>query len=224
MITLNLLPDIKKEYLRAKKIKGLFITGAFFVSVISIAIVALVAIYVQGYQRSQINSSQTSINTSINTLNATEDLDKIVTLQKQLLALPALNDDTTAVNRLFNFLSILTPNDVSITSLDINFTDGKIEVRGNGIDPKAVNTFIDTLKNASFIYTENPEPQVAFSSVVLSAINTDGGSIYETRFNFDVRIFDPTIEGLKLSVPNITSTRSYTEKPKSLFEQKEEEL
>lgn len=225
MITLNLLPDIKKEYIKSRRTTRLFVTGAFFISAGAIAVVVLMSMYVFGVQTIQIASSQGSIDDSIETLVGTEDLDKIVTVQNQLNALPSLHQGTVAASRLFDDLKVLVPNDVSINAITIDYANSTIEIKGQGKDFKSVNTFVDTLKNASYVYSENNETTLAFSSVVLGSIGkTEDSASYKITLVYDPIIFDTNIEGLKLTVPNITSTRSQTEKPKSLFDAEEEEV
>ena len=140
MITLNLLPDIKKEYLKANRTKSTILTIAFFVSLGVVFAVVLMSLYVLGVQRLQISNSQDSIDKSIITLQTTEDLDKTITIQNQLNALPALEESTIAANRLFDYLTIVTPNDVSLNTVIIDYQSYTVEVRGTGKDFKAVNT------------------------------------------------------------------------------------
>lgn len=223
MITLNLLPDIKKEYLKAKRTKQFITMIAFGVGAAAVAATALMAIYVLGVQRLQINSSQGSIDESVRVLNESEDLAKIVTIQNQLTALPAIEDTTVAASRLFGYVSTITPNEITLTQLRIDFENSGVELRGNGESFKAVNTFVDTLKNATFTYADATGSSLAFSSVVLDTITADDEAGFEIIFLYNPQIFDPNIEGVKLSVPNITSTRSQTEKPKSLFDTQETE-
>ncbi len=223
MITLNLLPDIKKDYLKANRTKSIFVMVAFFVSAGAIAVVILVALYVLGVQKLQISNSQGSIDQSIKTLTETEDLDKVVTIQNQLEALPSLHEGTTAASRLFNYLKVITPNEVSLNSVQIDYVEYSVEIKGTGEDFRAVNTFVDILKNAGFTYKDSNGSTLAFSSVVLGAINADDTASFRVELNYTPEIFDPNIEGMKLSVPKITSTRSQTEKPKSLFDAEEEQ-
>lgn len=222
MITLNLLPDVKKEYINSKRTKQLITLSAFGVAAVAIATTVLMAVYVSGVQRLQINNSQNSIDESIKILTEAEDLAKIVTVQNQLGALPQIEDETIAVNRLFNYLSIITPNDISLTQINIDYEDNAVEIRGSGTDFKAVNTYVDTIKNASYTYSGGETSVLAFSSVVLDSINNDDVAGFRVLFVFDPLIFDSNTEGVKLAVPSITSTRSQTEKPKSLFDSQEE--
>lgn len=223
MITLNLLPDIKKEYIKANRTKKMILMIAFIVSVSAIAVVTLAAMYVLGVQKLQISNSQNSIDHSVQTLNDTEDLDKIITIQNQLIALPDLQDTTVATSRLFDYLAIVTPNEVSLSTVSVDFLTTTINIKGTGTDFKSINTFVDTLKNAAYTYTDHDGSTLAFSSVVLGSIDASDEAGFKVAFVFDPFIFDPNVDGLKMTVPAITSTRSQTEKPKSLFDSEEEQ-
>jgi len=201
MITLNLLPDIKKEYLKSRRTKSLFVVGAFFVSAGAVTLVALMASYVLGVQTLQISSSQNSIDESTIILTETEDLAKVITIQKQLQALPSLHESTTKVSRLFNYLKVITPDEVNLSSVDIDFEDQTVEIKGSASDFKSINTFIDSLKNATYTYKGNTEENLAFSSVVLGSIATDDDeSSFKITFEYESDIFDPTKEKLVLTV------------------------
>jgi len=224
MITLNLLPDIKKEYLKSRRTKSLFVVGAFFISAGAVTLVVLIASYVLGVQTLQITSSQNSIDESKEILTETEDLAKVVTIQKQLQALPSLHEATTKVSRLFNYLKVIIPDGVSLSSVEIDFDDQTAEIKGTASDFKSINTFIDSLKNATYEYKGNTEESLAFSSVVLGSIaNNDDESSFKITFEYESDIFDPNKEKLVLTVPSITSTQSQTGRPKSLFNEKEEQ-
>jgi len=223
MISLNLLPDIKKEYLKAEHTKNMFIMGAILVSAFAVTAVILVSLYVFGVQKIRISGAQGSIDKSIHTLKSEPDLDKLVTIQNQLKALPALHEGTTKPSRIFEYLKILTPNDVGLSTLSLDLENKTMELRGSGKDFKAVNTFVDTLKNATYSKGGDTTLRPAFSDVVLEAIGKDKqNSSVKITLSFDFTIFDPNVTDVKMTVPSITSTRSQTESPNALFNQKEQ--
>lgn len=224
MISLNLLPDIKKEYLKTQRLKRLFVMGSFIISAGFVALAILLAIFVFGVQRLQLSTVQSDIDSSLDQLQSVEDLDKIVTIQKQLGSLPELHEEKPSVDRLFNYLSMLVPNDVRLTEIELIFDD---ELRGelNGIaaTPKAVNVFVDTIKNAELTYEGAESPIKPFTSVVLEDSIVDDGEVsYQINIRFDETLFDNTLTDVELSVPNITTTSSVTERP-ALFDGENEE-
>jgi len=233
MIALNLLPDVKKEYLRSQRLKRLFVTLALLISGASILVVLIFGSVLIG-QNKHISDIDDDIAKYSDTLKAEEDLGKILTVQNQLNQLPQLHEGKPAVNRLFGYLKLLVPDDVRLTSTDFDFSgDYTAEVKGFGEDFPAVNKFADTLKNAEFRYSrpasENEEIQIQslkpFSAVTLSSISPDEDQGAENKANFkielifDQTIFDNTLVSYSLKVPNIVSSPSTTERPAPLFDQ-----
>ena len=220
MITLNLLPDIKKEYLNTQRFKRLFIVGSIVISSVFIAGAVLLALFVFGVQRLQLSNTQSEIDSSLSQLQSVQDLDKIVTIQKQLEVLPGLHNDKPAANRLFGYLSTLVPSSVNLSKVEIMFDADTLggELSGSAPSPKDVNIFVDTLKNAEFTYTGADAPIKPFYSVVLADPIVEADEVtYKISIKFDALLFDNTLQGAKLSVPNITTSNSVTERP-SLFE------
>lgn len=178
------------------------------------------SLYVFGVQKLQIANSQRNIDASIKTLAETKDLDKIVTVNNQLEALPDLHEAKNVVSRLFGFIKVLTPDTINLNEVTVDFDNNSFEILGSGEDFKAINTYVDSLKNASFIYADNKNATLAFSSVVLDTIvKDDVESRFKVKFVYEPTIFDNHTEGLKLTVPKITSTQSSTERPKSIFQE-----
>ena len=197
----------------------MFIVGSFLVSASFVALVIIMVLYVYGVQKLRINNTQGKIDDAISQLTNSPDFDKVVTIQNQLKVLPDLHNQKPAVNRMFGWLKTLVPDDVSLNSLKLDFSNNTVEVKGAGKDLKAINVFIDTLKNAQYKYTGLDQLAPAFNAVVLGGTGTDDTqTTYKITFNFNAPVFDSTVEGFILSVPNITSSRSETERPKALYE------
>ena len=244
MIQLNLLPDIKKEYIKAQRTKRTIITIAFIASGISVAIVFLLFTAVYVVQNQALANINKEVEENIAKLQGIEELDKILTIQNQLSALPQLHEEKPQSERLFEYLSIATPNTVELTEstlsytgegieADVDFEDegdgeggsGSIEVTGVANDFKSLNTFVDSLKFATYkAYEkdndEEPTKNNAFGAVVISssdksnAEGEDGGKIdFTVVFTFSSDIFDNKYEKVELTVPNITSSVSSQERP-----------
>lgn len=230
MIALNLLPDVKKEYLRSQRLKRLFVTLALLISGASVLMVLIFGSVLLG-QNKHMSDIDKDIAKYNDTLKAEEDLGKILTVQNQLNQLSQLHDAKPAVNRLFGYLKLLVPDDVSLTSIDLDLSDNyTVELKGFGDDFPAVNKFADTLKNAEFTYNKSeneaaPQSLKPFSAVTLSSISPDEDRGAQNKANFkielifDQTIFDNTLVGYSLEVPNIVSSPSTTERPAPLFDQ-----
>jgi len=216
MITLNLLPDIKKEYLKTERFKRMFMVGSLLVSLLFVTLTVLLAIFVYGVQRLQLSDVQSDIDNSLVQLQSIQDLGKIVTIQKQLEALPGLHETKPAVDRLFTYLGDMVPPDVSLTKIEFFLSDDQLsaELSGTAPDPKAVNVFVDTIKNVQFAYEGAEAPIRPFTSVVLAdPVVEDDIVNYTVAVKFDSLLFDNRLNNARLTVPKITTSSSVTQRP-----------
>jgi Tfp pilus assembly protein PilN len=224
MIQFNLLPDVKLEYIKARKLKRMVVIVSSIVAGSALTLMILLFLGVAVFQKSHLNNLSKDINSKKGELTKTQDLDKILTIQQQLNSLPKLHDGKPVVSRLFPYIQQVTPKSVSIDSLDVDFASKTMKVSGAADSISTINTFVDTLKFTNFKTSEDKDSQAsesknAFSSVVLVSFGKDDkGSSYQISLNFDPSIFDGTLD-VALSVPpGKITTRSETEKPAPLFE------
>lgn len=218
MIQFNLLPDVKLEYIKARRQKRMVIMLSTIVAGSSLFIMVLLYIGVAVIQKNSLTNLSEDIQKTSKQLSATPDLDKILTVQNQLTSLPGLNDQKPVVTRLFPYIQQFTPRDVTISNLEVDFDAMTIKVEGGASALVAVNKFADTLKFTDFQATQDKQikhDKRAFSGVVLSSFSQDEkGTRYEITLSFDPVIFDSTFD-VKLDVPvNQVTTRSATERPK----------
>lgn len=216
MIQFNLLPDVKLNYIKAKKTKRMAILISVGCGGTALAIVLLLFLAVNVFQKQHLRDLNSDIAKYSQQLRGTKDLDKILTIQNQLKSLPALHDGKVVSSRLFVFLSQLTPSKATISKSNIDFTTNKLTINGSADDISTINKFADTLKFTT--YTAGDKKGNAFSNVVLTNFNRDNnGTSYQLDMSFDPAIFD-NAQDAKLTVPSIISTRSETEKPTDLFQ------
>jgi hypothetical protein len=226
MIQINLLPDVKKEHLKAVRQKRTIISAAFIISGVFLGIVVLLAVAVFGIQKQTIASLSGDIDQDVATLKSTPDLDKILTIQNQLTALPGLHDSRPAATNLFDYLSIITPQEVKLASTKVSFVSGEtanMEISGSTDTFKDANRFVDIIKNATYEYqdpaTGEKKTGPAFSNVVLKTIsksdsqNSASQTSFTVVFAYDPEIFNIKNQDIKLTVPSITSSVSSTERP-----------
>lgn len=219
MIQLNLLPDVKLEYMKVNRTKRLIMTVSFLASLVAVALFVGLFVVVNVLQKQHIGNLDTDIQNYHSQLLEVEDLAKVITVQNQLINLPALHEQKPAANRTLDFLIQLAPANASVADLNIDFASGIITASGSADSLVTVNKFADTLKFTNFTTNDSPEAQAAFSEVVLSSFGVDDqGANYQIDFKFNADIFNNNKE-VKLSVPNIISTRSQTQKPDDLFQE-----
>ena len=218
MIQFNLLPDIKIQYLKAKRQKHVIVLVATIATLASLGIFILLLTTVFVLQKKNISDLNKDIKSSSEELKSVDDLNKILTVQNQLGALTGLHDEKVVSSRLLDYLTQVTPATASVSKLEVDYATNTMSITGNAAALSIVNTYADTLKFTKFVTGENTEERNAFSEVVLSSFNRDNkGSTYEISLKFDPAIFENS-EQVALRVPKIITTRSETDKPAETFQ------
>lgn len=239
MIQFNLLPDVKLEYIKTRRAKRLVMLISSLVTAVSVTVLILLVMVVHVFQKQHLANIAEDIETDSKAIKATPNLEKILTIQSQLMSLPELHRSKPVVSRLFDYVRQITPANVNIARLDVNFADNTVSVTGTAQSLGDVNKFIDTLKFTEFTKGDpealstrefkRGEQELAFSDVVLGTFGRSADkTAYTVNFNFNPAIFealsddpattdmDESTHIVKLIIPNIITTRSQLEKP--LFE------
>lgn len=219
MVQFNLLPDIKIQYLKARHEKRIFMLASTIVVIASVSILVLLFSFVFVVQRKSINDLNKDISSKGGQLRSTADLDKILTVQNQLKSLTGLHDQKAVVNSLFGYVSQVTPSDVSIARLTLDFAQSTITITGSAKSLEVVNIFTDTLKFTTYATETNKDQEKnAFLEVVLTNFGRDANNAtYTINAKFDPIIFSEQ-EKVTLTVPNKVTTRSEVAQPSALFQ------
>lgn len=223
MIQLNLLPDVKLEYIKAQQMRRL-VTG---ISIIVTIVAILILVLLLGYdlaQKKHLSDLDRDINSEVSTLNQKPDIAKILTVQNQLESLTSLHSTKPAANRLFDtYLDEVTPGNVSLTDLNIDFTQYTATFTGTADSLGTVNKYVDTLKFTKYTSDQVKTPTNAFTNVVLTnygvtpqSSGTNSAANFVITLSFDKNIFDIT-QKVNLTVPNLVTTRSALAQPGDLF-------
>lgn len=212
MIQFNLLPDVKKEYIKAKQLKRLIMSISTIAVVASLSIVFLLFSFVQFGQKKSITDLTEDIGTETASLQAIEDLDKILTIQSQLETLPELHEAKPETSRLFTYLNQVTPIEVKIGEVNVDIINKTMEIIGTGDSLAAVNKYADTLKFVEYSIGEAPERYKPFSQVITDLNRNADRASYTIVLQFDPLIFDNKLE-VRLIVPDQVTTRSVTGRP-----------
>lgn len=212
MIQFNLLPDIKAQYIKARRTKRLVIFISTIVGVASLIIFLLLVVAVDVVQRKAINDANDKIASYSKQVKAIPDLNKILTIQSQLNTLTKLHDDKAVSSRLFTYIAQVTPSDASISALNVDFTQNTMSITGEAPTLDVVNAFTDTLKATTYkTDSTGADKPPAFSSVVLSAFGRDSkGATYTITLNFDPEIFSNTNNKVTLVVPSTVAGAQQT--------------
>jgi Tfp pilus assembly protein PilN len=219
MIQFNLLPDIKLEYIKARRTRRAISLISAFVVVGCLAIVIILFVAINVIQRKHLSDLSADIESGIGTIQAYDDIDRMLTVQNQLKVLPDLHNQKPVVSRLFTYIQNVVPSSVSVDKLDIDFDANTVSFTGEAPDLKTINMFVDTLKFTSYS-AEGGDSQdnAAFSGVVLTSFGIEGGTAsYVIDASFDPLIFD-FANKVVLKVPETVTTRSVDGSRRPLFQ------
>lgn len=227
MIQLNLLPDLKKEFIKAQKTKGTVISVSILVTIGSLGLSALLFVYVTFLQQIQINMATDDIAQKETQLKNVENIDKYLTIQNQLAALPGLHNAKGSYDRLLTYINVInpgTPNNVTLSNLQLVTDEQAITITGTTKSFETLNVFIDTLKNAEINFKKNgqgdPVTEKMFTQVLIQAtglarVNGQSAVSFTVKTIYNPNDFDVQNTDVKAAVPNMTTTQSVTQSTQS---------
>lgn len=186
MIELNLLPDVKKEFIRAQRTRNMVISGAIFVCIVAAGAVALLATTVYGAQNVWIANLKKEIAENHQIVANKQEINKYLAIQSQLNALDMKAQERSVYERLFDFLPQLNPAppfNVTIYDFDLVKDTSTITMSGSADSFEAVNNFKYTLEQAKLKYkledgtTNETELFTNVTSSAPTLSTTNGGQV-----------------------------------------------
>jgi hypothetical protein len=219
MIQLNLLPDVKLEYLKAQRMRRLAMAISFLITAAAIAILVLLLI-VEGFQKHHLTNLNNNVSTDTITLQKEPQINNILTVQNQLNSVNTLHASKPAATKLFDYMNELTPTSITVSELTIDFNAHTISITGSAPSLSSVDQYIDTLKFTTYTTGPRSGNNPAFSNVVLGEFSLSNTSTppasYTITASFDPAIFNIT-KNVSLVIPTTITTRSAREDPAQLF-------
>ena len=224
MIRLNLLPDVKIEYLKTKRAHAQVIGVASIVTMAAIGLVVLLAIWVYGGQDFLKKDLTEKLQKNAATLKAKPEIDKYLTLQNQLANLTALHESKSDFSRLLQFLPSITPEGVKFSGIELTADEElgyTLVFQGETKDYTGLATLRDTLVNAMLapegVDVKDGEKLFETVTVATSSIgsSTNGGSVVSFRIEtaYNPNAFLASIKNPTVSVPTLTTTQSAQSSP-----------
>ena len=230
MIEINLIPDVKQELIRARRVRSAVVSGAIVTTIAAAAVVVILAIYVFAVQSVRSVVADDAIKKGSSQLASVEDLSKMLTIQNQLTKMSALNDDKNINSRVFEVLSAVippAPNSVQISNLVIDATAGTITLEGQTPTYPALEAFKKTIGAAHVRYsdTDGAQQQIPLASdLSLSNISfgedSTGAKVlrFTVTFTYAAELFSPAVTSPTIVLINGGNvTDSYLGIPKSIF-------
>ncbi len=227
MLTLNLLPDVKRQYLRAKRLETRVIAIAILSALAAAGLVVVLAMWVYGVQTLQKSAGADAVKKNFAELKSIPYAENYLTLQNQLANISQLHGDKKVYSRLFDVLSKLNPSEPNTVLLSsVNLSDesqGLLELDGTTKTFTGLETFRDTLKNASLNYTpkgSNESTKVPlFSNVTVVSQNLGKDKdnapavAFKITATIDSNTFARTTQNFTIDVPKKDTTQAKQDAP-----------
>ncbi|MBI3494567.1 hypothetical protein HY004_01095 [Candidatus Saccharibacteria bacterium] len=229
MIELNLLPDIKQEFVHAKRQKRLVIVFMILISLGSIAVVVLLGLYAYAAQPVRQNFADGDIKKLSKELEDKKNLVRDLTIQNQITTINELHAGKAVYGRLFDYLKTLNPeqpNNVSISKVTATTVDGKgaILLEASAKDYQAVAVFKDTLQNAMVQYKDPETGETVKARLFIEPpVISDTGIGQDSKGNqvasfkaaliYEPNAFAWTVHNPKVTVPNKKTNQSASNVP-----------
>lgn len=156
MIQINLIPDVKLEYLKARKMRNVAITVSILAGLAAAALVVLAVLFLL-IQVGREKLADMGIEGEYKKLSSVNDLSNLVTIQNQLSLISGQNNARSMTSRLFGVLQAINPkapNDVKFTSVKLD--PSKKVLRLEGIAEAgypSVEALKKTITNVEFKYS-----------------------------------------------------------------------
>ncbi len=237
MIEINLIPDVKRELLRAQRTRATVISSSIIVSIIAAGLVVALVLYVFGVQTVRSVYLDGQIKEGSEKLAEEEDLSKMLTMQNQLTKINDLNAQKKMDSRIFDVLAAVippAPNEAQVSQVNIDAEESTIRLEGQTRGYDSMEVFKKTIDSAVIVYNDaDGEEQTVKLADNISVSETSFGANSDNQkvlrftltFTYADELFSPEIETLtiKLSV-NGNVTDSYLGIPKSVFTERATDL
>ena len=231
MIEINLVPDVKQEFIRAKRVRNLVISGAVLVGIASVGVVVLLALYLFAVQNVRNILADEDITSNHSKLSNVEDIENTLTVQNQLTKLDELHNEKNIASRFFDLLIAVNPtkpNNVSFSLTSFDAEAGTISLEGQSSNGyAAADVLKKTILGTSISY--NDENNEVVTLPLTEQVNTSELSFGEDSsgkkvlhfslwFEYDPAFFARSSTNAVIIKPNRQNvTDSYIRLPDSLF-------
>lgn len=164
MIELNLLPDVKKELLRAQVQRNIIISISILVSIAAAIAIGVLAGFAYVAQGLMMNIANKTIDEEFAKLSQVEDLDKMLTVKNQLAAVSELNNNKLVMSRVYDILNAVvpdSPHNFKISSVVVRPVDAEEGLSRSGSEGSPISVILEGQTSGGFASLEVLEKQIA---------------------------------------------------------------
>lgn len=237
MIEINLIPDVKQDLIKAKRIRSMVVSGAIIVGIVSVGIVVLLAVYSFGIQKLRSTLADSAIDKNSSELKKVPDLAKMLTIQSQLTHITELHDQKNINSRVFGLLTAINPakpNQVVFSQVKVDSENGTINIDGqasNGfvaadVLKKTIQGTTLSYKNGGESKTEPLTDNVSISNLSYGE-DSSGAKVlrFTMDFTYNKALFATSSEDAIITRPDRqNATDSFKYLPGSLFDNRASDL
>lgn len=237
MIEINLIPDVKREFIHAQKMRNVAIATSILIGAIAAGVVIVLGLLL-GAQALHESIARGQVKDQFKQLQSIDNIDNVLTIQNQLSKISSINDKKTIDSRLFDVLAAISPsapNDIKISNVQLNPADKMLTIEGSAANGfAATETFRKTILNTKLeSMADGQTTTVPLSEEVTMGETSygegaDGSKVlrFTLSFVYPDGLFDNTLKSLRIITPTsaIDVTDSRTRVPESLFSQQAKDL
>jgi len=173
MIEVNLIPDVKQEFINAQRMRSMVVSGSIIAMIGAGAIVVLLGI-VLGTQRVAEVVQDGNIKQEYNTLQSVKNLGNLLTIQNQLGSVSKVNDEKVVSSRLFdvmNAINPLPPNDIRMSTVTLDPGAKTITIEGLAANSfTATDILTKTITRTNVEFKADAKPDAITSKVLADKI------------------------------------------------------
>lgn len=208
MIQVNLLPDVKREYIHAQQIKHTFVIVSILAALLSVSLTVILFVYVQVVQPRHRANLQKDIDNTSTEIKSRPDAVKVVTVQGVLEQIPGLQEKKLITSNIFKYLSEFTPRGVSYGEVKLDLSTNTLALSGQTSTLERANVLANNLKSAQFSYIEDDQKSdlKPFSGIVFGSLGKteqsadNKGVSFQITFQVDQKLFSQKISNTKITV------------------------
>jgi hypothetical protein len=232
MISINLVPDVKLEMLRAQRLRNVAISVSIVAGIVAGIIVAVLAI-VLGAQATLQAVTNGTIKSEYKKLSSIDGINDRLTIQNQISKISDINDKKTRDSRLLDVLAAINPpapNDMKFSKVTLNPAESTLTIEGSAEGGySSAEVFKKTILNIKIegkqLGADETTTTPLTSTVDLQnpslGQNSEGKTVlqFTAVFTYPQDLFSNSLSEVRVVTPTdrIDVTDSKTRVPDSLF-------
>ena len=234
MIEVNLIPDVKREYLHAQRVRNTVISVSMLVAAAAAGTVIVLGLALGSLQFAS-GQADNSIKSKYKELSDKPDINDLLTIQNQLTQIDMISSNRGVNSRIFDTLSAVNPqapNNVTMSTVRYNASEKTITIEGSTAGGfNAVDALKKTILNTKLKYTKDSESAETLLSSSVRITNTayaedSGGEkklTFTLTFSYPEELLSNSVKSLVIVSPtgSVDVTDSKKHVPDSLFEAKD---